>query len=169
MGWADKALKKAREEKLVADVVNSRAYRQQKKKEDLRMFALLGFISCDYLELKHRYKRNGFMNFLKFANERMRYISTDNEYYIDDMNSFYKEEHGIDMLKWLGIDSTYQSVGCRVNDKDTRWIIEKHADRWMQWDDLTCPDCGEVFEHATFNKRNFCPACGGDMRKEHKA
>lgn len=169
MGWADKALEKARIDREVNKVINSAAYKKQRRIEDLRIFAILCFVTCDFLELKHRYGRAGFMKFMKFANERMRYISSDNEYYIDDMNQFYKDEHGIDMIKWLGLEEAYQRISCNIKDNDTRWIIQIHADKWMNWQDLTCPDCGTVFENATFKHRNFCPACGGDMRKEHKA
>ena len=166
MGWADKALEKARIDREVNKVINSAAYKKQRRMEDLRIFAILCFVTCDFLELKHRYGRSGFMKFMKFANERMRYISSDNEYYIDDMNNFYKEEHKIDMLKWLGLENAFQTVHCNGSEEGTRWIVEHQEDKWMRWDNLTCPDCGEVFEHASFSKRNFCPACGGDMRKE---
>lgn len=103
MSWADKALKKARAEKLVAEVVNTQAYKEEKKKEQMQTFSLLCFVACDFLEEHHRYGKKGLLKFLEFANSRMQYISQDNEKYIDDMNDYFVDKYGFDILAGLGL------------------------------------------------------------------
>lgn len=103
MSWADKALKKHKTDKLVAEVVNSKAYKEQKKQENLQSFSLLCFVACDYLETRHNYGRNGLLKFLEFANERMKYIAQDDEAYIDEMNEYFLDKYGFDILAGLGL------------------------------------------------------------------
>lgn len=103
MGWADKALKKAKQDKIIQEIMNSKAYKEEKKKDQLQTFSLLCFVACDFLEEHHRYGKNGLLKFLEFANSRMQYISQDNEKYIDDMNDYFLDRYGFDVLAGLGL------------------------------------------------------------------
>ncbi len=105
MSWADKALKKAKTEKMIHDIMNTTAYKEEKKKDQLETFSLLCFVTCDLLEEHHRYGKKGLLKFLEFANRRMKYISQDNENYIDDMNEYFLDKYGFDVLSGLGLKS----------------------------------------------------------------
>ena len=43
------------------------------------------------------------LKFLDFANRRMQYISQENEKYIDDMNDYFLDKYGFDILAGLGL------------------------------------------------------------------
>ena len=103
MGWADKALKKAKTDKMIHDIMNTQTYKAEKKKDSLRTFAVLCFVTMDFLEEHHRYGVKGLLKFLDFANGRMKYISEENENYIDDMNDYWLDKYGIDVLAGLAL------------------------------------------------------------------
>ena len=103
MGWADKALKKAKTDKMIYDIMNTPTYKAEKKKDSLRTFAVLCFVTMDFLEEHHRYGGKGLLKFLDFANRRMKYISEENENYIDDMNDYWLDKYQINVLAWLGL------------------------------------------------------------------
>lgn len=103
MGWADKALKKAKQDKIIQEIMNSKAYKEEKKKDQLQTFSLLCFVALDFLEEHHRYGQKGMLKFLDFANRRMQYISQENEKYIDDMNDYFLDKYGFDILAGLGL------------------------------------------------------------------
>lgn len=104
MSWADKAHKKHQIHKLVEQAMNSKEY-QDARKEDMQQGALKAFcrfcfIGCEYMELKHGYKKNGLENFLKFAKGRIEEIGED-ESYFEDAAKYYREEVGLDVMGTL--------------------------------------------------------------------
>ena len=108
VSWTDKALKKAKIHKMIDQAMNSPQYKKARQ-EDMEQSALKAYIrfclvTLDYLELKHGYKKNGMMNFVKFAADRMNYIANDDEAYFDEMNKHFVEEFGIDAIAALGFD-----------------------------------------------------------------
>lgn len=113
MGWADKELKKHRVDKLASEIVNSKAYKeaQQMDKEQNVLSALtrLSFLTCEYLELKHGYKKNGLRTFLKFIVGRMNEIGSDSEYF-EEVQEYYKEI-GLDVMKELGLTISSENNG----------------------------------------------------------
>ena len=96
----------------IEEVMNSPQYlkareidRQQAALQALFRFC---FLTCEYLELKHGYKKNGLENFLKFAKLRVIEIGNeeeddafeaDNKYYIDNYNLDVLGAFGLDALK----------------------------------------------------------------------
>lgn len=111
MSWADKALKKAKQEKLIQEIMNTQAYKEEKKKDQMQTFSLLCFVACDFLEEHHRYGQKGLLKFLDFANKRMQYIAQDNENYIDEMNEYFLDKYGFDILAGLGLKGRGERVG----------------------------------------------------------
>lgn len=106
MSWTDRELKKHKVNKLASEIVNSPAYKeaQRKDKEQQVLLALarLTFISCEYLELKHGYKKNGLKNFIEFVKNRMTEIGNDLEYFTDVQK--YYGSIGLDVMKELGME-----------------------------------------------------------------
>ena len=107
MSWVDKALKKNQIHKMIDEAMNSREYQEAKKKDQeqaaLRAYCRFCLMACDYLQIKHNYKKNGMINFLKHASEVMKYTSEEDEGYFDDMNQVMIDECGIDVLETLGM------------------------------------------------------------------
>lgn len=105
MGYLDKIHKQLEAEKLAKKLMATKEY-QEAKKKDLEQARLQGYIcgcitGCDFLELRHRYRRKGITRFCKFILEREGYVSK-NEYYFLEMNKHYKEEMELDVLDLLG-------------------------------------------------------------------
>ena len=49
------------------------------------------------------------------------------------------------------------------------WIDVVTGDQYKMWSNLTCPECGTVFEEIySPSLYNFCPNCGADMRGDTK-
>lgn len=103
MSYIDKLRKKAQEEKMVERALASQKYKEAKRRDNLITFALLCLVTCDYLELKHRYGKNGFLDWLRFAGKRMKYIADDDEGYCLEMNEYIKDRHNLDVLALLGV------------------------------------------------------------------
>ncbi|MCB5881043.1 hypothetical protein LIR45_01395 [Lachnospiraceae bacterium EP-SM-12S-S03] len=101
MSWADKAHKKHQIHKLVEQAMNSKKYqdaeREKQQQAALRAFCRFCFIGCEYLELKHGYRKNGLENFLKFAKGRVEEIG-EGEKYFEDAAKYYKEEIDLDVM-----------------------------------------------------------------------
>lgn len=110
MSYLDKMRKKAQADKLIKQIMSSREYKEAKKQDNLMTFALLCLITCDFLELNHRYKTNGLLKWLKFAEKRMKYIADDDEGYCLEMNEYIKDRHGIDVLASLGVKLKKEGV-----------------------------------------------------------
>lgn len=107
MGWADKAHKKHKIDSMIRQAMNTPEYQAAKKKdvEQATLKALCGFcfLGCEYLELKHGYKKNGLANFLDFAKGRMKELGSD-ETYFSDAKKYYMEELNLDVLGALGYE-----------------------------------------------------------------
>lgn len=106
MAYTSKYEKRARTQKIIHEIMTSSAY-QEARKKDMEQAALQAYMSfcivaCDYLELTHRYKKNGLIKFLKFASKRLKYVE-ENENYFIEMNEMYRDELGLDVLEFLGM------------------------------------------------------------------
>ena len=93
-------------QKMIDRAMKSPQY-QNARKKDMEQAALRGYMcfcmmACDYLELKHGYKKNGLMNFLEFASKRCKYVEENDQYFIE-MNQMFIDECGIDVLGVLGM------------------------------------------------------------------
>lgn len=106
MAYTSKFEKRARTEKIIKEIMNSESYKQARKKDQeqaaLQAYMFFCVISCDFLELKHGYKKNGLIKFLKFASQRLKYVE-ENEYYFLEMVDMFKEEMDLDVLELLGM------------------------------------------------------------------
>ena len=60
------------------------------------------FVTFDFLENRHRYKKRGLTKFLTFAAKRFKYIE-ENENYFIEMNEHFKEEYELDAFELLGL------------------------------------------------------------------
>ncbi len=108
MGWNDKALQKHKLNKQIEAALNSPQYREIRKKWEqqatLQGFVNFLLVACNYLETHHGYKRNGLINFLKFASGRMRYL-TEHESYCEEMVAYFTDEYKLNILEEMGIES----------------------------------------------------------------
>ena len=106
MGYTKRFQKRARAEKVTNEIMSSAAYREARKKEmeqaALQAYMAFCIISCDFLALKHRYKKNGLTKFLKFAAKRVNSVE-ENENYFIEMNEMYKDKMGLDVFDLLGM------------------------------------------------------------------
>lgn len=106
MAYTSKMEKRAKTQKIINEIMKSSAY-QQARKKDMEQAALQAYMSfcliaCDFLELTHRYKKNGLIKFLKFASQRLKYVEGNENYFIE-MNDMYRDELGLDVLELLGM------------------------------------------------------------------
>ena len=113
MGWREKELEKHRVRKMIDQVMTSPEYRERRAVWE-RQFTLHAFrefclMTCDFLELRHNYKKNGMMNFLKFAVSRMGYVG-QNDKYFDEMAEYFLNEFGLDVMKELGLEITEKDL-----------------------------------------------------------
>lgn len=106
MAYTSKFEKRARTEKIINEIMNSESYKQARKKDQeqaaLQAYMSFCIVACDFLELNHRYKKNGLVKFLKFASQRLKYVE-ENENYFVEMNQMYKDELGLDVFGLLGM------------------------------------------------------------------
>lgn len=114
MGYTKRFQKRAQAEKVTREIMSSSAY-QEARKKDMEQAALQAYMSfciiaCDFLELNHRYKKNGLTKFLKFASKRLKYVE-ENENYFLEMNEMYKDEMDLDVLGLLGMSIKRGEVG----------------------------------------------------------
>ena len=107
MSWADKALRKAKLQKEIDRALQSPEYKkmEQESKQQMVLQAYIRFclMACDYLQIRHGYKKNGILNFLKYASDILKFISFEDEKYFEDMNQVMIDECGIDVLEVLGM------------------------------------------------------------------
>ena len=107
MGYLDKMHKRARNEKIIKEIMNSYEYKQAQKKDleqaGMRAYCNFCLMACDFLELRHGYKKNGLNKFLAFALERMKYLSDENEKYYEEMNDYFKKTFDVDVLQEMGM------------------------------------------------------------------
>ena len=108
MGYLDKMHRKAKNEKIIKEILNSHEYKQAQKKDleqaGMRAYCNFCLMACDFLELRHGYGKNGLNRFLKFAVERMAYLAEENEKYYEEMNEYFKNTFGVDVLQEMGME-----------------------------------------------------------------
>lgn len=114
MGYLSKMQKQAQIHKMIQTAMNTPQYKEARRK-DMEQAALQAYMSfciiaCDYLELTHRYKKNGLMKFLAFASKRLKYVE-ENESYFVEMNDMFRDEMGLDVLAVLGLKIEGGEVG----------------------------------------------------------
>lgn len=108
MSWADKELKKHKIRKMVDEAMKTEKYKKARDEDNrqavIRAYCRFCLIACDYLQIKHNYKKNGIINFLKYASEVIDYTSEEDEKYFEDMNQVMIDECGVDVLETIGIE-----------------------------------------------------------------
>lgn len=106
MGSLDRLRKKYEAEKLAKQVMDSPVFKETLKEQELRAttnaIARLAFISCEFLENNHGYKKVGLKKFLKYLLDCLEYTGSDDEFFITH-EKYYKEIHGLDVLGELGL------------------------------------------------------------------
>lgn len=110
MSWTDKALRKHKIEKAIEEALKSPEYKklEEKNKTETVIEAYCRFclMACDYLQIKHRYKKTGITNFLTYATKIMKNIGNEDEdfdNYFNDINQVMIDECGIDVMGFLGM------------------------------------------------------------------
>lgn len=107
MSWVDKAHRKNQVHKLVEQAMNSKEFKDARKEDMeqsvLKAFCRFCFVGCEYMELKHGYKKKGLENFLKFAKGRIEEIG-DDEKYLMEVIDYYKENYDLDVATTLGVE-----------------------------------------------------------------
>ena len=68
----------------------------------LQSMCWMAFIGCEYLEMQHRYKKNGMEKFLKFLKGRMEEIGEDEQYF-KDVIEYYKSTYDLDDATIMGV------------------------------------------------------------------
>ena len=105
MSWTDKALKRAKAEKMAKEIMSSKRYQDAKKKDmeqaGINAYCRFILISCDYLQMNFNCKRRGIMKWLRYASEVLLYTLEDENYY-EDMNNVMIDECYVDVLKEIG-------------------------------------------------------------------
>ena len=107
MNWTKKAHQRNKIDNLIKQAMNTPEYREAKRRDmeqaTLQALVRFCFIMCEFLELKHGYKHNGLLNFLDFAKCRVVEIGDDEEYFAD-VEKYYKTEHNVNVLEFLGVE-----------------------------------------------------------------
>lgn len=105
MGWADKAHKKNKADKMIDEIMNHPRYKEIKEKyrieATLDAFYAFCFSGMEFLETKHRYGRNGLWGFLEFMAEKPNEMD---ENYYNKKIAYYKEKYDLDVLNILGCE-----------------------------------------------------------------
>lgn len=101
-----KQRKRYEAEKMTKQVMSNPKFKEAMKEQEIRAtanaIAKLAFISCEFLENKHGYKKAGLENFLKYLLHFVGEIGTDEEFLITQ-DKYYKEIYGLDVLAKLGL------------------------------------------------------------------
>ena len=106
MGWADKAHKKIKAEKMAMEIMNSPRYREARKQDmqqaTMRALVTFVFIGLVYLEMTFRCKRKGLMKFLDFVRGVVIDFKDDDKW-LEASNEYYKETYDIDVMDYFGM------------------------------------------------------------------
>lgn len=106
MSWVDKAHRRNKVAKDVDKILKDKRFieanNHREEQAALQAMCWLAFIGCEYLEMQHRYKKNGLTRFLKFVKGRMEEIG-DDEKYFKDIVEYYKKNHDLDVATTLGV------------------------------------------------------------------
>lgn len=106
MSWVDKAHRRNKVAKDVDKILKDKRFieanNHREEQAVLQAMCWLAFIGCEYLEMQHRYKKNGLTRFLKFVKGRMEEIGNDEKYF-KDIVEYYKKNHDLDVATTLGV------------------------------------------------------------------
>ena len=106
MAKIDKYRKRYEAEKLAKDVMDTPVFKEVIKEQQIKATAnaigRLAFISCEFLENNHGYKKVGLKKFLKYLFECIDYTGEDEEFFLTH-EKYYKEEMDLDVLGELGL------------------------------------------------------------------
>ena len=104
MGWADKVLKQRRAEELAKEMMSTQKFQEWRKRENkklaIKAYCKFLLVGCDYLQLKHGYKKKGLMSFLKYATDIILYTQEDADYF-DDIGEVMVDEANFDAAEYL--------------------------------------------------------------------
>lgn len=106
MSWVDKAHRRNKVARDVDRVLKDKRFIEANNRREeqavLQAMCWLAFIGCEYLEMKHRYKKNGLIKFLEFVRGRMEEIGEDEQYF-KDVVEYYKDSYDLDVATTLGV------------------------------------------------------------------
>lgn len=110
MSWANRVHKKNRADKMIDEIMNHPRYQEIKQKYRdeavLDAYYAFCFVACEFLAKKHRYKREGMLKFLDFANSMLYEI--DEDFFVKKIEEF-KVKYGIDLPKVMNCE--FESKG----------------------------------------------------------
>ncbi len=89
-------------EKVLKDKRFIEASNRREEQAVLQSMCWMAFIGCEYLEMQHRYKKNGMEKFLKFLKGRMEEIGEDEQYF-KDVIEYYKSTYDLDVATIMGV------------------------------------------------------------------
>ena len=105
MNWRTKELYKHQVKKFAKDAMNTREYKELRRKEEeeiqLRTYITFCLVACDYLQINFGCKKRGIMKALVYFADIMKYISDEDDNYFVDMNNVMIDECDIDVLGLL--------------------------------------------------------------------
>jgi hypothetical protein len=106
MGSLAKQRKRYEAEKMAKQVMDAPAFKEALKEQELRAtanaIARLAFISCEFLENTHGYKKVGLEKFLKYLLYFIEQVGSD-EGFLVAQDKYYKENYDLDVLAELGL------------------------------------------------------------------
>lgn len=107
MSWRTKELYKHQARKLAKDAINSREYKELRRKEEqeiaLRTYVRFCLVACDYIQINFGCKKRGIMKALVYFAGIMKYISNEDDNYFIDMNNVMIDECGTDVVGLLNM------------------------------------------------------------------
>lgn len=93
-------------EKMAKEVMETPAFKETLKEQEIRAttnaIAKLAFISCEFLENTHGYRKKGLKKFLKYLLHFVEEIGSDAEFLVTQ-DKYYKEIMDLDVLGELGM------------------------------------------------------------------
>lgn len=106
MGSLNKQRKRWEAEKQAKEIMNTPRFKEAMKEQDIKSTAnaigRLAFISCEFLENNHGYKKAGLKKFLKYLADCIEYTSEDEDFFLTH-DKYYKEIMNLDVLAELGL------------------------------------------------------------------
>lgn len=106
MSRLDKLRKRYEAEKMALKVMDTPRFKEALKEQEIRAttaaIAKLAFISCEFLENTHGYKKRGLKKFLKYLLHFVEEVGSDGEFLVTQ-DKYYKEMMDLDVLGELGL------------------------------------------------------------------
>jgi hypothetical protein len=106
MGSLNKMRQRWEAEKMAKKVMDSPIFKEALREQDIRAtttaIAKLAFISCEFLENTHGYKKRGLKKFLKYLLHFVEEVGSDEEFLVTQ-DKYYKEMMDLDVLGELGL------------------------------------------------------------------